>query len=90
MELEEKYQQLKNDLIPFSSVMNKASETLLDEGISKYPIFIVSQLDIELGIPLVQRNPSNNKWSLNLSTLEELATKKIIQLQNKFNKSGNC
>jgi hypothetical protein len=57
MELEEKYQQLKNDLIPFSSVMNKASETLLDEGISKYPIFIVSQLDIELGIPLVQRNP---------------------------------
>ena len=52
MELEEKYQQLKNDLIPFSSVMNKASETLLDEGISKYPIFIVSQLDIELGIPL--------------------------------------
>ena len=76
MDLEEKYQQLKNDLIPFSSVMNKASETLLDEGISKYPIFIVSQLDIELGIPLVQRNQSNNKWSLNLSTLEELATKK--------------
>jgi hypothetical protein len=76
MELEEKYQQLKNDLIPFSSVMNKASETLLDEG-----IFIVSQLDIELGVPLVQRNPSNNKWSLNLSTLEELATKKIIQME---------
>ena len=81
MELEEKYQQLKNDLIPYSSVMNKASETLLDEGISKYPIFVVSQLDIELGIPLVQRNQSNNKWSLNLSTLEESATKKIIQME---------
>ncbi|MEY3322968.1 MAG: hypothetical protein RLZZ417_2551 [Bacteroidota bacterium] len=81
MDLEEKYQQLKNDLNPFSSIMNKATDTLLDEGISKYPIFVVSQLDIELGIPLVQRSQSQYKWSLNLSTLEELATKKIVQME---------
>jgi len=76
MELEEKYQQLKNELKPLSAVMNKATDTLLDEGISKYPIFVVSQLEIELGIPLVQRNESQFKWFINLSTLEEMATKK--------------
>lgn len=81
MELEEKYQQLKNELKPLSAVMNKATDTLLDEGISKYPIFVVSQLEIELGIPLVQRNGSQFKWFINLSTLEEMATKKIVQME---------
>ena len=33
MDLEEKYQQLKNELNPFSPIMNKATDTLLDEGI---------------------------------------------------------
>lgn len=81
MDLEEKYQQLKNELNPFSPIMNKATDTLLDEGISKYPIFVISQLDIELGIPLVHRSQSQQKWSINLSTLEELATKKIVQME---------
>lgn len=81
MEPEKKYQQLKKELIPFSTLMNQAADTLLDEGISKYPIFVVSQLDIELGIQLVHRDQSQFKWSLNLSTLEELVTKKIIQME---------
>lgn len=78
--MEEKYQQLKEDLKPFIPLMNKASDTLMDENISKYPIFVVSQLDIELGILLVQRSEAYSKWSVHLSTLEELATKKIVQM----------
>lgn len=79
MGVTEKYLQLEEELKPFRPLMSKAAETILDQDISSYPIFIVSQLEIQLGIPLVARDSgSKRKWFVNVSTLEELNTKNIV------------
>ena len=79
MGVTEKYLQLEQELKPFRAVMGKAANAILDQEISKYPIFITSQLEIELGVPLLIRDTDKRqKWYVSASTLEELNTKNII------------
>lgn len=79
MGVTEKYLQLEEELKPFRPLMGKASDTILDQEVSLYPIFIVSQLEVQMGIPLVARDPKKKqKWFVNASTLEELNTKNIV------------
>jgi len=80
MERDEKYRQLEEDLRPFCPLMGQAADCLLDEGISRYPIFVVSKLDIELGIPLKERESEADRWAIHLSTLEELVARKVVSL----------
>ena len=75
------FARLEEEIRPFFSIMGRASDTIIDENISNYPIFVVSQLDIELGIPLVQRQEDGNPWSVHASTLEEMSAKKIVQAE---------
>lgn len=76
------YNQLQKALNPYLGVMRKAAEAVLDQEISKYPIFVIHQMgDLELGIPLIR--PSEEQgfdYSVHLSTLEEFTTKKIIDI----------
>lgn len=75
------FSQLEQSLTRFKSLMGKAADTILDQEVSSYPIFVVHQKELELGIPLISIDPSQNiEWSINASTLEELATKKIIEM----------
>ena len=79
MGVTEKYLQLENELKPFRAIMDKAADAIIDQEISTYPIFIASQLEVELGIPLISRDTDKRqKWYVSASTLEELNTKNIV------------
>ena len=75
----EKYLQLEEQLKPFRNIMNKASDTILDQEVSSYPIFVTSKLEINIGVALVARDPQKRlDWYIHASTLEELHTKNIV------------
>ena len=76
------YTGLEEALKPYFELMEQAAETIVDQDVSLYPLFVVHQEEeVSLGIPLVQPEPEANGWAINISTLEELATKKIVLME---------
>jgi len=69
---------LKEELEPYKTFLGKAADTVLEQEVSKYPIFIAHQQEFDAGIPLVNKEQTKGNWSINLSTLEEFSTKNII------------
>lgn len=66
-----------NKIKPF---LSKAVEIILSEDVSRYPIFILSEAGINLGIPLLEKDDTIElDWNVNLSTLEEFYVKKMIE-----------
>lgn len=74
------YEKIKTDLLPHLGIMGQAADAILDQDISFYPIFVVHQHSVDIGILLLQKGESDAEWSLNVTTLEELATKNIIEM----------
>jgi hypothetical protein len=79
MNQEQQYIQLKEDLKPYLTMLGKAADSILEQDISKYPIFVVHRYDLELGIPLVVHGDAEPRWSIHVTTLEELVTKRLVQ-----------
>ncbi len=79
MDPKDKMLQIREELEIYKPLFAKATEMILDEEISKYPIFVVHNDTIEMGVPLVERGDQTGKWSIHVSTLEEFATKQLIQ-----------
>lgn len=80
MDVNKKFFQLEEELQPYLPLLSKAADTVLDQGVSSYPIFVVHQLSVDLGIPLLQRDDEEGvKWSVNATTLEELVTKQVVK-----------
>ncbi len=73
-----KLQQLEKEMAPYTPIMAKAADTILEQDVSKYPIFVVHQQTIDMGIELVDRAQGLGKWTINASTLEEFVTKQLI------------
>ena len=74
-----KYRQLEEELQPYTAMMGNAADAILDQDISNYPIFVIHQHQVDIGIPILVHKPEGPKWSVNASTLEELATKNVIE-----------
>jgi len=70
---------LELDLKKFSKALREASQTVINEGVSKYPIFIVHKDELNIGILLIEPAQSGSHWSFSISTMEEFVTKKLIQ-----------
>ncbi len=68
------------ELQPHLGLMGQASDAILDQDISSYPIFVVHQYSVDIGIAILQKEVSDSVWSVNVTTLEELATKNIIDM----------
>jgi hypothetical protein len=60
------------------NTLRDAADTIRMEGVSKYPIFVISQNETMVGIPLMQSGQLPNDWVINASTLEEFHAKRII------------
>jgi hypothetical protein len=60
------------------STLREAAETIRTQDVSKYPIFVISQTEILVGIPLILRGQLPNDWAINASTLEEFHAKNLI------------
>ena len=72
---EESLQQLQQTLLPYLPLMANAAEAVRDQDISNYPVFAVfpHSSEVGVGLPLVDGTASSHGWSVNVTTLEELA-----------------
>ena len=78
----DRFLRLKEELRPFRNLMSQASETIIRQDISSYPVFVVHRLhEVQIGIPLVVPNGDEVRWGVNASTLEELAAKGVVALE---------
>jgi hypothetical protein len=60
------------------NTLRDAADTIRMQDVSKYPIFVISQTEIMVGIPLILHGQLPNDWVINASTLEEFHAKRII------------
>lgn len=77
MNTKEQYHQLQSELQTVLPTLAKAADAILDQEISKYPIFALSRQSLAMGSPLIEREAP--EWSINATTLEEFATKGLIE-----------
>lgn len=75
----EKYLQLEDDLRRYRKALNEALEIMLDQEVSNYPIFIIHQQELEMGVKLIEASPETGIWSVHASSLEEFVVKQIIE-----------
>ena len=58
-------------------MISQASDVILDQDVSNYPIFIAHQQELDMGIVLISKGNDSN-WSIHASSLEEFVSKQII------------
>ncbi len=79
MQTEEKYKEIELALVPYKKMMAGATDTILDNEVTDYPIFVAHQVSaVDIGLPLVDKTARPEAWSINASSLEEFATKQLI------------
>ncbi|HHH54516.1 MAG TPA: hypothetical protein ENK91_12720 [Bacteroidetes bacterium] len=74
----EKLLVLKQLLENYTKAAKAASDKIISENISNYPIFVVHQDQVEIGVPLFTAEQTKSQWAINASTLEEFYTKGLI------------
>ena len=76
----EQFMALEYQLQPYKKVLAQAADVILDQQVSRYPIFVVHQQEIAIGIELIAAGKAMS-WAVNASTLEEFVTKNIIFME---------
>jgi hypothetical protein len=74
----EKFLQLQEELSVYQKLMSEASSVILDQEVTKYPIFVAHQQEVEIGIPIAERGKVAGNWSIHASSLEEFVSKNIV------------
>ena len=71
---------LQADLQTCRSYLKQVALGMLKGDVSKYPIFVAMRgdTDIDLGLPIVNRDELELTWSLNASHLEDFVASNII------------
>lgn len=73
---------VQNDVRQFEEQFKVLSNLVLDQKISKYPIFIAHrEKAIAIGRPYINAEKEGSQWSFNISHLEEFAHKSLIQAE---------
>ena len=80
MNPEAKFGELEKSIGAYKALMGKAADAIIDQNVSSYPVFVLHAEDIQIGLPLVNAEPGESEWFIRASTLEELATKNIIEM----------
>ena len=76
-------QELNQNLNIYKESIREISEEIIDNQVSKYPIFIASREETNLGKKIIDKEELALEWSINASTLEEFVRRKIV-LENKL------
>ena len=74
--------QIEREIRQYVPILSKAADSVLDQNVSNYPIFIVHQGELELGITVIDPTKVQSQWAINLSILEEFAAKQLIKSEN--------
>ncbi len=77
MEPETKLKQIEAEIRPWLPLMGRLADEVMDQDVSRYPIFVVHPATIELGLPLVEKG-EESRWSIHVSTLEEFVGRQIV------------
>ena len=72
------YKRLEKELAGYKKILSEAAEIIQDQDVSRFPIFVVHQNIVDIGINIVNKDTVQGNWSINASTLEEFVTKQII------------
>jgi len=77
---------LERDLKFFNESIREVAVEIMVEGLSRYPIFIAHQHELNLGELILDRNDLNTEWTVHASTLEEFVEKNVIKpvLKDRF------
>jgi hypothetical protein len=79
MKKAESYIVLQHELDTYRKIMTQAAIVILDQDVSKYPILVAHQQELELGVPIFKREENKgSKWSIHASSLEEFVSKQIV------------
>lgn len=62
--------------------MNQAADSILDQEITKYPIFVAHQHSLAIGVDLTGETYTGD-WKIQASSLEEFVSKQLIE-ENKI------
>lgn len=63
---------------PYLGSLVAAADIIRDQDVSSYPILVIHQNTVDIGINIVNREAVNGNWSVNASMLEEFVAKQII------------
>jgi hypothetical protein len=74
-----RYLKFKEEVRPYLKMMRQASKTIINEGVSRHPIFVFHHDTLEIGLKLVEAVQTTGQWSVNASTLEEFVARRLIQ-----------
>jgi hypothetical protein len=83
---EEILMSLQQDVYACRNYIRQVAQGMLKSSVSKYPIFVAirSLEDIDLGLPIINREELELTWSINASHLEDFVNSNIIH-QDKLN-----
>lgn len=79
---------IKEQLSAYIEVAGNVSDQVKNSEVSKYPIIVAHKEQIKIGVPIIKNDGSDESWSLNVSSLEEFYTKKLIS-DNKLEEFRN-
>jgi hypothetical protein len=65
----------------YHELMKEAFDGVINEGVSRYPVFIFHQQEVNVGLPIADRHFIAEDWSVNISTLEEFYIKGVITIE---------
>ncbi len=74
----ETFLSLQEELKIYTKAIGEAADIIRDQDVSKYPIFVVHQQEMAMGIPVIEKDKAGGNWNINASTLEEFVSKNII------------
>lgn len=77
LETEASLQKVENFLRSRALVLEQASEAIRDEGVSNYPLFVVHEQAMDMGV-LLESSSREAAFYLSASTLEEVYVKQIV------------
>ena len=78
---ETKLYNLESALKPYQKVLSEATDAILDQEVSSYPIFVLTDEMAEIGVPVLDELSTMPTWSVRVSSLEEFSTKQIIRTE---------
>ena len=74
-------EKLGQEIHHYRGLMQEAFEGVINEEVSRYPVFIFHQQDVNVGILIADRHSAAGDWSVNISTLEEFYIKGLVTIE---------
>ncbi len=75
---EEILRMLGNDLAVCREYLRQVSSAMRKGEVSKYPIFVAHNEDIDLGVPIIHKAEMDLNWNFSASHLEDFVNRNIV------------